>query len=92
MTTQGTTPALHTIDLPTRFYDDHVARDLPAGQVVKHLARTTRVALTDDDLLEVLSDAEHYASLTPWDFNEAGLVASAAATARRITTYLEAST
>ena len=53
-----------TIDIPLRFYDDHIARDLIAPTVVKRLARTVRieVKIGSPEWDELLSDATHYAT------------------------------
>ncbi len=50
-----------TVDVPTRFYEDHRGRDLPSGEVVKRLSRTTRVVLDRKAYDDLLSDAQHYA-------------------------------
>lgn len=72
-----------TVKIPKRFYDDHVARDLPAGKVVEDMPRHYRVELNAADYTELLSDADHYVwlgrtgDLDPEYF---GLVSSARAT------------
>lgn len=76
------------VDVPSRFYEDHVGRDLPSGSVVKRLSRTVRVDLDREGFDDLLSDAEHYASgamddMYADDFASAsGLIRSAAATVR----------
>lgn len=68
-----------TVDLPPTFYLDHVARDLPAGRVVKELVKKVRVELDQAGYDDLLDDAEHYCSdYTDWELQ--GLVASARAT------------
>lgn len=51
-----------TVDVPHRFYEDHVGRDLPPGEVVKHLSGKVRVRLDRSAYDDLLSDARHYAS------------------------------
>ena len=86
--------ATNTLDVPQRFWDDHVSRDLvndEATYVAKRLSRTYRVRITDRDLHELRSDAAHYADLTNgWDPDLAGLCSSAAATVRAIDRYAAA--
>lgn len=73
------------VDLPQRFYDDHVSRDLPAGCFEKRLARKHRIALDRDSYDELLDDARHYADPgMGFASEEPGLVASARATVRRL--------
>jgi hypothetical protein len=86
MTTTTTT----TVDLPTRFYEDHCGRDLPGGVIIKTLSRTVRVELDRPTYDEILSDAQHYASGAMDDMYEddfataSALIASAKATVRRL--------
>ena len=78
-------PHTITVRLPKRFYDDHVARDLPAGDVFKETSKHFVVALTVADYDEVLDDARHYVWLgTTGDLDPeySGLVASARATVK----------
>ena len=70
--------------LPARFYDDHAARDLPSGVVVKRLAREVDVRLDREALDDLRSDAEHYATTTGLDPDLLGLAQSAKATVRRL--------
>lgn len=74
------------VQLPPRFYYDHVARDLPAGRVVRATRRHVFVEVGEDERAELLSDARHYASagngLDVRDY--AGLIASARATVRAL--------
>jgi hypothetical protein len=42
------------------FYQDHVSRDLPAGQVVKVKNHVVTVNLNEAEFLELLNDAEFY--------------------------------
>lgn len=78
------------VDVPARFYADHVGRDLDSGWVVKHLARTSRVTLDAAAYDELLSDAEHYAGdamsdMYADDFATASaLIRSAAATVKAL--------
>jgi hypothetical protein len=69
--------------LPPTFYDDHVARDLPAGVEVRRTKTHVFVELTDAEVDELLSDARHYA--TPGMFPDyPGLVSSARATVKAL--------
>jgi hypothetical protein len=87
--TDTTTPTV-TVDLPVRFYDDHVGRGLIAGTEVKRLARVVRVDLTAADYDELRSDADHYANgamddMYADDFASASaLIQSAKATLKRL--------
>ena len=75
------------MDLPTRFFDDHLSRDLSAPPVVKQLARTVRVEVDPGHpgWVDLLSDARHYAAdLGETDPYYLGLIASAKATARKM--------
>lgn len=72
-------------DLPAPFYDDHVARALPAGVLVKRLARTVRVELDHESYDELLSDARHYAeAMGDAGYGDTGMIASARATMKRL--------
>jgi hypothetical protein len=75
-----------TVDLPERFYDDHVARDLPGGVRVRDLKGYRRVKLNRAEYDEMLSDARHYAHANgPRDFEGAsGLVSSARGAVKRL--------
>lgn len=81
MTPDGTTV---TVRLPARFYDDHDARDLPSGVVVKRLAREVDVQLDREALDDLRSDAEHYATEPEYRTYDPGLVASARSTLNRL--------
>lgn len=78
------------VDVPARFYEDHVGRDLDSGWVVKHLSRTTRVTLDAAAYDELLSDAEHYAGEAMADMylddfaTASGLIRSARATVKAL--------
>lgn len=73
--------------LPPAFYDDHVARALPAGVVVKSTARSVWVELDAEAFAELRSDAVYYrdemtvAGFGPEGF---GLVGSARATVKAL--------
>lgn len=71
--------------LPPRFYWDHVARDLPPGNLVKETKESVVVSMRSSELDELISDALYYseerAAFGPEYF---GLCASAAATVRAI--------
>lgn len=71
------------VDLPKRFYDDHVSRELPAGRVVKELRRVYRIEATRTEIDEIRSDAVHYAH-PDGVWMDMGLWSSAKATIRRI--------
>ena len=47
--------------LPPTFILDHVSRDLlPENRIVKQTKSTVTVQLSDDEVAELRSDAEHY--------------------------------
>jgi hypothetical protein len=76
---------LVTVSLPPAFYADHVARELPAGLVVKQTKKAVTVALTQEELAELRSDASHYAfSMAEGGFEGRGLIASAKATLKAL--------
>ena len=79
------------VDLPPVFYDDHVARELPAGRELKRTKRLVTVQLSLADFDELMNDAEHYAHADgPSGYDgETGLRASARATIKRLTAALE---
>jgi hypothetical protein len=77
------------VELPPRFYDDHVSRELPSGEVIHRTAREVTVLLTEEEWAELRSDAEHYAGGARNGFEDPGLlglVTSARATLRRLPT------
>lgn len=49
------------IKLPPVFYWDHVARDLPGGQLLRETKSFVEVELSEEDARELLDDAEYYA-------------------------------
>ena len=72
-----------TVKLPTRFYDDHADRGLPAGDLVKRTKRYVVVELDAAAYGELISDAEHYADRSQFDQRDPflrGLCTSAKAT------------
>ena len=76
----------HTVDvrIPKRFYEDHVGRDLPAGTIVRELAKHLVVQLDHEAFAELLDDAVFYGEPeTQRDMGPeyAGLCSSARATA-----------
>jgi len=73
-----------TIDLPIRFYDDHVARDLPGGREISRTKRLVRVELTDAERDEMMSDADHYSTCAEWGPEYLGLQTSARAALARL--------
>jgi hypothetical protein len=79
------------VDVPARFFADHIGRDCSeSAVVVKRLARTVRVDLDRAAYDDLLSDAEHYGGgamddMYADDFASAsGLIRSARATARAL--------
>lgn len=77
----------HVVDLPARFYDDHVGRGLAGGVEVKRLARDVRARLNDYEVVDLLADARFHLDMSRMGAYEAdmrGLVASAKATVRRL--------
>jgi hypothetical protein len=70
-----------TVKIPPAFYDDHVARDLPAGTETHRTKKVVTVDLDADELAELVSDAKHYADSAAdfWE-DHRGLVISARAT------------
>lgn len=73
------------VDVPVRFYDDHVSRALRAGMVLKRLSKKTRVALDAESYDELLSDARHYADPSMgYAAEDSGLFNSARATVRNL--------
>lgn len=74
-----------TVDVPAVFHQDHCARDLPGGTVVKRLSRTVRIALDREEYDELLSDAEHYAGYAMDEWTEGlGVRLSARATVKAL--------
>lgn len=53
-------PETKTYRVPRIFFDDHEARDLPSGTVVRRNDRFVYVDMTDDEAAELLSDARYY--------------------------------
>jgi phenylpropionate dioxygenase-like ring-hydroxylating dioxygenase large terminal subunit len=75
---------MNLVKLPTRFYVDHMERDLDTPVAVKESARHVWVSLDDPALPELLSDAEHYAAPGMFEREYFGLVSSARATVKAI--------
>src|SRR5690606_29948562 len=76
----------YRVRVPKAFYDDHVARDLPAGKQLRTLAREYEVELTKAEYDELLGDARHYADPDA-GFDERGMLglkSSARATVKRL--------
>lgn len=80
------------IQIPKRFYDDHVERDLEAPSIVHQTAKHYWIKADDPALNELKDDAEFYASMGMdyWDKSCAGLVSSARATAKAIRAHYAA--
>jgi hypothetical protein len=75
----------NTYQIPKRFYDDHVDRDLPGGTIIKSTKRHYTIELSDADRDELLSDADYYTDQSAaFDPDLFGVIASARATARAI--------
>ena len=83
-----TAPFTVTVDLPPRFYDDHVDRELPSGIEVKRTKNYVRVILDHAAYDDLLSDALYYVDAASDMLSGSpellGLIASARATARRL--------
>lgn len=77
MKTQG------LLRLPTVFFDDHLARELPTPEVLVRTRTHVYVWPTDIHLGELLSDAEYYADPNGPDMS-LGFKSSARATANAI--------
>jgi hypothetical protein len=43
------------------FWEDHIARDLPGGVLVKEMKRIVEIDVTRDEIIELWSDADYYA-------------------------------
>lgn len=77
-------PARRTYRLPPTFYEDHTARDLPAGNVVRETKQHVYVSLDAAEFAELLSDASHYSTPGMYGPEYLGLVSSARATVRAL--------
>lgn len=74
------------LTLSRRFWEDHTNRDLPGGVLIRTMSRLVEVDANRWDVLELLSDAEHYA------FNQdghmradfAGLIAAAKTVVKKL--------
>lgn len=82
--TATTEPHRTTFRLPPRFYEDHVARDLPAGELVRETSKAVIVRLSEEERSELRDDAHHYATEREYRRDYPGLVASARATLRAL--------
>ncbi len=75
------------IRIPSRFYEDHVERDLPVPSVIKETQRYIWIDADSPHLSEFLDDAKHYAgdAISLSDFPDLiGVKASAKATVKAI--------
>lgn len=72
------------IKLPSRFFVDHMERDLDTPVVVKETQTHVWVNLDDPAMAELESDAEYYSDHTGFDRAYFGLCASARATLNAI--------
>lgn len=79
----------HQITIPQRFYDDHVERDLPAGDEVCRNRSGVTVSVDDGELAELLDDAKYYAGKYGPENISMGLKSSARATVQRIRSYMQ---
>ena len=81
------------ITVPSRFYYDHVGRDLPSGTVIKDYANgKTKIEADDEVVSDLLSDAEFYWECRDDGFIEGGLLGlclSARATIKAINDQVE---
>jgi len=75
-----------TVLVPSRFYYDHQGRDLPSGKVIKQYANgKVNVVLSQEELNDLLSDAEYYSECADQFGQEyQGLCKSAKATVKAI--------
>lgn len=71
------------INLPRRFYWDHLERDLPTPEILQSNRAHIVVDAADPAMAEYLDDAEHYATGS-MDMLPPGLRASAIATVAAI--------
>lgn len=78
-TEKGIDREILEVKLPRSFYWDHVARDLPAGELVRDCKGHVVVALDQENYDELLSDAKFYSALE-MDPPQPGLSSSAKAT------------
>ena len=51
----------YTIQLPVKFYDDHVSRDLPGGEEIKRNKRYVTLLANEATIEEIRDDADYYA-------------------------------
>ena len=73
------------VKIPTKFYCDHLERDLPTPEIVKSSRTHFWIDLNDSALGELLNDAEFYAEIAADMGSEyLGLASSARATAKAI--------
>lgn len=75
-----------TVDLPPRFYDDHVGRGFDAGIEVSRNSKLVRVHLNDKAFIDLLDDARFYVDMgvSEFGFEMLGLLKSASATVARL--------
>jgi hypothetical protein len=66
------------VRIPKRFFVDHIERDLPSPEIVKETRSHYFISRDDENLDELISDAEHYADKHATDC-EAWLRTAAAA-------------
>lgn len=73
------------VDLPKRFYADHLQRDLSGGLIERETSKGYRVRLDREAYEDLVGDADYYAGFTGDDRRDnLGLCTSAAATLKRL--------
>ena len=86
MKTAFVVSATLTVKVPKRFYDDHVSRDLLAGNVLRSSGAYYVVEMDDETFKDLMSDADYYATMPPGEMDSSyrGLIQSAQATVRAL--------
>lgn len=89
-------PMTTIVAFPEKFAEDYdIARGLPTGDNLGSCGRYRLYRCNEEELLEWLSDAEHYSDCASegWDFGtrgeQLGMASSARATAKRARIALE---
>jgi hypothetical protein len=59
------------VTVPVLFWQDHVARDLPGGEVQAYKGDDVVIRMDRATYDELLSDAQHYTTMgaSPWDYD-----------------------
>lgn len=68
----------HTITISALFWEDHLDRYLPSGRLIAMNKRTVTIAVNDEHLAEIRSDARYYADFTGCDRTDNRSVCDAA--------------